>query len=441
MNIKEEVAPAIRDFRNKFSIELRVLLGLLVCLFLVLIISSFAAVLTGRQIDWFGVKRFARDIPKVYNTGFSPGYEKVERIEKSGKIPQFVVFSFDGSKSLPMWKETLDFSRSIRESGAPLSFTYFINAVYFLYGDDRFTYTPPQREKGSSNIGFAESYEDIGKRVGMINKALKDGHEIGSHTVGHFDGTYWNENEWSSEFDSFNNILSNTNYRQEKHGKPTEQLLLDLSTVKGFRAPLLGINHNLYSVLNKSDFSYDASKIFSKATWPVKDKEGVWQFPLNTVYFNNDPSRGVLGMDYSMYVVQTSAQDMLVSGTPEWNIALNDVKKAWLGYFEQSYEGDRAPISIANHFSKWNDGLYWTAVKEVASQICQKPDVYCGTYRDLYMYLDSKPTRAAANGSNSTASAIGSVSDAVINLLGDGLGEDVDPLYRVEFHDTGGQEE
>lgn len=441
VNIKDEVAPAIRDFKNKFSIELRVLFGLFVCLFFIILATSFASVLSGRKIDWFGVKRFARDIPKVYNVGHSPGYEKVEQIEKSGKIPQFVVFSFDGSKSLSMWKDTMDFSSSLRNNGAPLSFTYFINAVYFLSGDDRFTYTPPQREKGSSNIGFAESVDDINGRVSMINKALKDGHEIGSHTAGHFDGTFWNENEWSSEFNSFNWILAGTDQRLSKYGKKSDSLLLNLDTVKGFRAPLLGINHNLYKVLNKSDFRYDASKIFSSATWPVKDKEGIWQFPLNTVYFNNDPSRGVLGMDYSMYVVQTGAQDTLTAGTPEWNSALNDVKKAWLGYFNRSYEGDKAPISIANHFSRWNDGLYWSAVKDVALEICGKPDVYCGTYRDLYMYLDAKPTVKASNGGNSAASAIGAVSDQTINTLGEGLGESVDPLYRVEFHENGADEE
>lgn len=463
--LRDKIHYSVLGFKKSLSHELQILFGAFVVLVLFVILTSLLNLISGQDINWFGRKKITAPVSRhVYNTGHSPGYEKVARIEAEGKVPQFVIFSFDGSKSLNMWKETQDFAKSMREQGSPLSFTYFINAVYFLQGDERYSYQAPGHGKGVSNIGFGESVEDIKSRVKMINSALREGHEISSHTAGHFDGSYWSKDDWTSEFNSFNNILSKTDERLAfadhstnvltqaaaaigaaiglpKKPDDYEPLLLDVNTIKGFRAPLLGISNGMYETLKDSLYKYDASKIYRSATWPIKDSEGIWQFPLNTIYLGGDNLRGVLGMDYSVYVAQTGAQDLFVRGTPEWQAAYNDVLQAWRGYFEHSYNdsngkigaGDHAPISIADHFSKWNDGVYWEAYKAIAREVCGKSDVYCGTYRDLYMYLDSKPEKTKqALSDNDKANAIDtlrSVSDSkyAANI-------EASNVYVGEFH-------
>src|SRR4051812_724184 len=61
----------------------------------------------------------------------------------ASSTPQFIVLSFDGSKSTDMLNETLDFERTMAASGVPLKFTYFINAAYFLTQDTAGVYQAP----------------------------------------------------------------------------------------------------------------------------------------------------------------------------------------------------------------------------------------------------------------------------------------------------------
>lgn len=466
--LSDRVHTSVNEFKRGLSHELQLLFGSFVILVILILGSALASLIFDVKIDWFGHGAMQKVVKQELNTGHSPGYEKVRDIEAQGKVPQFVVFSFDGSKSLGMWRETMDFAKSMREQGAPLAFTYFINAVYFLHGDDRYQYQAPGYSKGASNIGFAESSEDIKTRVKMVNAALRDGHEIASHTAGHFDGSYWNREEWTTEFNSFTDILSGTDKRilaeENNHrnvlnsaaaivvammgidnqnvsnSNNSDTLLLDLKTIKGFRAPLLGISPGMYETLRDKGYNYDSSKILRSALWPSKDNKGIWQFPLNTVYLGGDTNRSVLGMDYSMFVAQTNAQETLVRGTPEWQAAYNDVVKAWRGYFESSYNsedgkvgtGTRAPISIADHFSKWNDGVYWEAYKTIAREICGKPDVYCGTYRDLVMYLETKSHVLEKLQQGNAANAIESIFGDV------GLSEsNENSVYREEFANDG----
>jgi hypothetical protein len=65
------------------------------------------------------------------------------KYQVSSSTPQFVLLSFDGSKSVPMLDETLDFQREMTAKGKPLHFTYFINASYFLTKDTAASYQAP----------------------------------------------------------------------------------------------------------------------------------------------------------------------------------------------------------------------------------------------------------------------------------------------------------
>jgi hypothetical protein len=72
-----------------------------------------------------------------------------------------------------------------------------------LTEENGFLYTSPDGRAGFSLIGFSRSSQDIAFRVSEIKQAYDEGHEIGSHAVGHFNGVYWNEESWHKEFYSF----------------------------------------------------------------------------------------------------------------------------------------------------------------------------------------------------------------------------------------------
>src|ERR1043165_9950288 len=109
----------------------------------------------------------------------------------SGRRPQFVVIAFDGSHSLDMWQKTLDFALQMSDQNSVVHFTYFLSGVYFLNYRKAERYQPPQEAAGKSLIGFADSNIDIEKRVAFVNRAIAEGHEIGSHANGHFSGSNW----------------------------------------------------------------------------------------------------------------------------------------------------------------------------------------------------------------------------------------------------------
>ncbi len=307
----------------------------------------------------------------------------------SSTTPQFVLLSFDGSKSVDMLDETLAFEHKMQGEGKPLHFTYFINAAYFLTNDTASVYHAPAHAAGVSNIGFSNTAADIPLRVAAFNTAYAEGNEIGSHSVGHFDGSTWSYAEWKQEFDSFTSLMANV-----PQDNPTQQISAPtfLASIHGFRAPQLGVNANLYRVLSDERFVYDASDVAADR-WPTKDAGGVWHIPLSVVYLGSDP-RPVVAMDYNLWTRQSGAKNVDSAGTPQWEADKAEVENAYLAYFNRNYSGDRAPMVIGNHFSKWNDGVYWQAMQDFAEEVCGKPEVQCVTFSTLVEYLEATGTPA-----------------------------------------------
>ncbi len=309
---------------------------------------------------------------------------------KETRPPQLIGLSFDGSRSIDVWRNTLAFSREMKAKGTPIKFTYFISGVYFLDNQNKDLYINPMGEKGASLIGFADNADDIAERIAQINIALNDGNEIGSHANGHFDGGKWTFEQWKDELTSFESILFNVN--KNNPGLGSVKLNLKKSDLVGFRAPVLGINRGALKALKELGYKYDASSISDGKEWPHKS-DGLWQFPLATIYIGKD-QRSTLSMDYNIFTEQTQANDTVKKGTPAWDIMYNDVYNAYMDYFNRNYMSNRAPIFIGHHFSLWNDGVYWEAMKNFAKTVCSKPEVSCMTYADIANYLDELPPRA-----------------------------------------------
>ena len=295
----------------------------------------------------------------------------------SAKPPQFVMLAFDGSLSLSFWQESRDFAKAAAARGAPLKFTYFASGVYFTPESSKRSYIAPAgKGPGRSDIGFGGTTGAVALRYGQLNAAASEGHEIASHGNGHFDGTRWTADDWSSEFDQFNTLMFET----PRDGVPASTA--HSPDVVGYRAPLLGQNAALYQMLPTLGFRYDTSKTARPNYWPEKIGD-VWNFPLGELNMSGS-GRRVLSMDYNFYVAHSR-------GLPD---PANKAKykqqmlDTYRGYFTSNYVGNRAPIHIGHHFSRWNGGAYWEAMQEFALEVCGQPNVRCGTYKDLLAFMD-----------------------------------------------------
>lgn len=179
------------------------------------------------------------------------------------EIPQFVSIGFDDNaisgysdnKSGMKWAiELFNGKNNPKGCGNALTYdnehctaTYFCSSKYI----DKFNYEDPADIKKS----WLEAYE---KR-----------NEIGNHCFSHQQGGKFQESEWDEEIKTCNSMLG--------------KLLKNESgfEVKGFRAPFLEINKNLFNVLLKNDFVYDSS--IEEGWQPEQDgKNFYWPYTLHS---------------------------------------------------------------------------------------------------------------------------------------------------------------
>ena len=310
-----------------------------------------------------------------YDSGSEP-YSEDDFL--SNKPPQFVLLAFDGSSSLNFWKESLAFAQTAAARGAPLKFTYFASGPYFTPDAKKSTYIAPGKGPGKSDIGFGGTDATIALRYEQLNAAAAAGHEIGSHANGHFDGSRWTVEQWTSEFDQFNTLM----FTAPHPGAPVS--LTKPRDVVGFRAPLLANNPALYTVLAAKGFTYDTSKVAKPDYWPEKIG-GVWNFPLASLNIVGSGKR-TLSMDYNFYVADSRG----VADPAKKAVYKKQMIDTYRAYFLSNYNGNRAPVHIGHHFSKWNGGAYWEAMQEFALEVCGKPNVRCGTYKELVAFMETR---------------------------------------------------
>lgn len=341
--------------------------------------------------------------------------------KKVERPPQYVAFAFDGSYNNEVWEYSRDFAKQQNEMNKnETHFTFFINPVYLLTREigNKF-YKAPGGNRGSS-IGWGDDVVDISTRVDNMNDAYLEGHEIGSHTVGHFNGSKWSKDDWTAEFSQFNAILDNL-FSLNKIRRSVG--LLFQKDIIGFRAPQLGVSEGLWPTLKRFGFKYDTSKVSTETYWPKKSNEEIWNFPLAEI---EEPgtSKKWISMDYNFCVRDSSrvlAKDQSVMKLSSYDVKRKKVVKntgkdclavvseqdkqavkanmlkLYHSYFNKNYYGNRAPLHIGHHFASWMSGAYREAFFEFANEVCKKPDVKCGTYTELMNFLDSKsPAEIAA---------------------------------------------
>ncbi|MFD4233906.1 hypothetical protein [Streptomyces sp. NPDC058542] len=325
-------------------------------------------------------------------TGVQPKVPAVERLAPGEKPPQFVVFSWDGAGE-DSQKLFSHFRGVAKKYNAKM--TYFLSGVYLLPEEKKDLYNPPQHAPGRSDIGFNDT-DGIRDTLNEVRAAWLEGNEIGTHFNGHFCGKdggvgTWSVDEWKSEISQAKAFVKSwkTNTPELKGEAP---LPFDYDKeLVGARTPCLEGQKNMVAAARTMGFRYDSSGVGNQV-WPKK-KDGVWDIPLQLVPM---PGRAfeTLSMDYNFMVNQSGTA---TQGDPSqheyWG---NQMRDGLLQAFDRSYDGNRAPLIIGNHFESWNGGTYMRAIEETIAQVCTKEGVRCVSFRQLADWLDAQDPKTLA---------------------------------------------
>ena len=296
--------------------------------------------------------------------------------------PQFVVMAFDNCTELERWQELTEFAANMNRSGERLHFTFFVSGINFIADANNNIYEAPGERRGASRIGFGGLAADVERRVEYVNDLYRNGHEIGSHAVGHFSGSGWSVADWAKEFRSFRDVLANV---AANNGLGSEvKFAFPFSEVIGFRAPYLSTSPGLYTVLKDNGFRYDTSGDSEPDAWPDK-VGGIWRFNLAQLKLH-DAGKSTLSMDYNFFVTQSHA----VVEPRRREFFREQVLQTYLDYFKSNYTGNRAPLHIGHHFFDYQDGAYKEALKSFARTVCGLPEVRCTTYAELADFMDQQ---------------------------------------------------
>jgi peptidoglycan/xylan/chitin deacetylase (PgdA/CDA1 family) len=300
------------------------------------------------------------------------------------KRKQLVIVSFDGAHDNLLWEK----SRAMaKRTGA--HFTYFLSCTFLFPREERAKYQAPHEKRGRSNVGFAPDKEDTILRLGEIWLAKLEGHDIGSHACGHFDGGKWSADDWKAEFTFFHEALKNA-WQNAGVGErePADWQRFVNEDIKGFRAPYLSAGSGLMKALEDNGFTYDASLVSKGPVMPVASgKLARFALPLVPEGMSKRP---VIAMDYNLYVRHSKGKEM-----PEKSAAFEEsTLKAYRDAFARQYDGERIPLQLGFHFVEMNAGAYWRALDSFLTETCNKEDVACVSYVEA-MDILAKEKRAA----------------------------------------------
>jgi hypothetical protein len=306
-------------------------------------------------------------------TGPQPKW--MHKLAPGEKPPQFILFSFDGGASGPHWEKVLPIAE---RTGAKV--TAMLSGTYLIPDREKDEYTGPGHPTGASEIGFGGSDADIRTRVDYLNRAAADGMEFGTHYNGHFcQGVepsvgFWSTAGWNTELDQFFGFL------KEMDGKG---LKITPDMIKGGRTPCLEGNWDqLFPSMKAHGFVYDTSHVSFGVTWPTVDR-GLWEFPLPEVRV---PAldKNVVMMDYNFWYLLDGAQDGDDARGPEFTPIVLDTYRS---VYQAAFNGNRAPLVIANHFNDWAGGAFAGAVEQFMGETCAKPETVCATYTQVIQWL------------------------------------------------------
>lgn len=293
---------------------------------------------------------------------------------------QLVIISFDGAHDNRLWERSLAMAPKV---GA--HFTYFLSCTFLMTrAEGGRSYRPSGHKVGASNVGYAQSRDEIATRVRHIWQAHQDGHDIGSHGCGHFDGKDWSEKAWSDEFTAFDAALDNGWKAGGIGAEEPDGWRGMIDGIKGFRAPYLSTSAGLVPAERKAGLSYDASLVTKGPAWPAPE-DGIQRFGLPLIP-EGPTGRRVIGMDYNLFV----RHSMGVENRKDSATFEQRTLKAYRDAFTAQYDGNRIPLQLGFHFVEMNGGAYWRALETFLTETCRKPDVACVSYAQALPLIEAR---------------------------------------------------
>ncbi|WP_245886124.1 polysaccharide deacetylase [Umezawaea tangerina] len=314
------------------------------------------------------------DVPVVPPPA-EPRAEWMHKLGPNEKPPQFVMFSFDGAASKEHWDRVLPIARD-----AKAHVTGLLSGVYMLTESEGATgYTGPGHDRGESAIDFGGSRQDVDLRIGYLNDAIAAGHEIGTHYNGHFcKGTEpsvgtWNTDQWNNELDQFFAIIDKSRARG---------FALDPANIRGGRTPCLEADWKAaFPAMKSHGLVYDTSHVSLGVTWPTVI-DGVYEFPLPEVKVPALNKQAVM-MDFNLWSVLNGAKEQPERAAEFSSVVVDTYRDVYRTVFN----GNRAPLTIGNHFNEWAGGAFADAVEKFMGEVCVLKDTVCATYTEVIQWM------------------------------------------------------
>ncbi len=245
-------------------------------------------------------------------------------------------------------------------------------------------------------------------------KAYEDGHEIGNHTVSHYEAMAgWTQAQWEAELDSASNWM-------------VENIGIPKNEIWGFRTPFLAFSYMGYThyAIKALGLIYDCSlnagsEIIGDGSdfyWPytmdegspdehyIKAVPGLWQVPVHYVMVAGGGR--MTGFDYNLWAMLDQSKSSFVA----------TVKQT----LDLRYNGNRAPFCFGGHtdyYSEFNEsandecnGATWQqrreAVEEFIDYALQKPDVRFVSSKDIIRWMRSPVGLDATTADNTSKTMI-----------------------------------
>ncbi|NNG35329.1 polysaccharide deacetylase [Nakamurella aerolata] len=320
------------------------------------------------------------------------------KLKPGEKPPQFIIFSFDGAGSHDKWEA---FSKAAKPTDS--RFVGFLTGIYLLETANKDAYTGPGHAKGKASIGFGGSRDEVVLEVEDLNKAYAAGHEIGTHFNGHFcsdnppGGDDWSTADWESELGQFFTFMKDWK-KINGVGADAPDLKVPTDAIKGGRTPCLeGDLKKLTPALKKFGMTYDTSKQQAPGmVWPTK-VDGIWEFYMQDVYSPGFAKQGknpmVTAMDYNFWIKFNQGKEQ-----PETAPELRKIVRGTYDYmYEQAFNGNRAPMLVANHFNNWNGDSFNAPALSFMKETCGKKDTICTTYQDVIAWMELQDPKVLAD--------------------------------------------
>lgn len=323
-------------------------------------------------------------------SGFVP-----KKLQPGEKPPQFIIVSFDGVGWHEKWQHWFDVGTKV-----PFHFTGFLSGTYMLSDETKMAYQGPGHAPGKSSISW-NSASDLPVEIKDLNQAYAEGNEIGTHFNGHFcagaepSGNQWTTADWNNELDQFYSMVQNV--KANNPGVQMDDLAFDpKQEVRGERTPCLeGKAEELFPALVDHGITYDSSFTKTGISWPKQSQQyKIWQFGMATFPIHGTGKQQIT-MDYNFYYTQRQASSNGV--TQEESAADSEqVYQTYNDMFNATWNGNRAPLVLGNHFNAWNNNAYEDALTKFVLEKCGQDGVECVPFRDVLAWMSVQdPDRLA----------------------------------------------